>query len=100
MQILRGDYAMTDTPDWADEEAFNIEKLAWCYKLGDDKILIAAYRPDISTALRAAFLRGRIAGLREAAEMAAEAEYSSHYNIHQPIFKLVRDTADKLEDGN
>lgn len=101
---------MTDTPDWADEEMHRLLNIF----VGDSLM-----RPDdtaaaLTASLRAAFLRGRIAGLREAAEIGDRnplidpepddpllIKAGTVFRTHAPEHaKFLRAAADKLEAGN
>lgn len=93
--------------DWADEEA---AKLQIGVVTGDMMTVSIFVVDEIASALRAAFLRGRVAGLREAAEMCAEEFLLQH--PMKPLGVVIsseppaparaayfRAAADKLEKG-
>lgn len=76
------------TPDWADEEA---NKLLYYFMRDELEVTLSdntAFAKAMTTALRAAFLRGRIAGLREAADEVGD----------EDVWRL-KHMADKLEKG-
>lgn len=71
--------------DWADEETKQIFR-GW----EDPNNFRVDYDADVSDALRSAYHRGRVAGLRKAEELAIVAHFSG-------LAKMFRSAADKLE---
>lgn len=91
--------------DWADEEACRINnRIAYSGNFHSDEL-------GITSALRAAFLRGRIAGLREAGVLADThlasirgsglkgGEPNAYESACKQISDDIRVAADKLEKG-